>query len=336
MIGITGGGTGGHLVIADAVKKSLNKQGIKPIYIGSTRGQDREWFEKEEGFEEAFFLPSTPVMNKGVLGKIKGLINILILSVKAAKILKKQNVKSVLSVGGYSAAPCAIGSLFSGCRLYIHEQNAVTGSLNRVLKPFATKFFSSFEENSKCKDYPVKEDFFEKRRVRENTETIIFLGGSQGAKDINDLALNLADFLKANNIKIIHQTGKTDFKRVVNEYQKKNIEAEVFPFTKDILEKIRRSDCAVARSGAGTLFELAANMVPSIFIPYPYAAGDHQFYNGKMLEAKGLAKVYRKEAINLEEIKEYILRDKTGISKDLENFTKRGGADCIASFLTDG
>ncbi|MCV6608177.1 MAG: undecaprenyldiphospho-muramoylpentapeptide beta-N-acetylglucosaminyltransferase [Campylobacterales bacterium] len=335
MIVITGGGTGGHLAIANAVKDELNKQEIKPIFIGSSNGQDRAWFENDDGFEKCFFLPSYGVMNKGVFGKIKSLLNILSLSLKSKKILKKYQVRSVLSVGGYSAAPCSIATLISKTNLFIHEQNAVTGSLNKILKPHAKEFFSSYDENSKCKNYPIKDEFFQTARIRKETKTIIFLGGSQGAKDINDLAIDLADFLQEKNIKIIHQAGKRDLERVEKIYKEKSIEADLFDFDKNILEKIKSADCAIARSGAGTLFELTGNMIPSIFIPYPYAAGDHQYYNGKQLKDKELCKLYRKEEIDLEEIKEFILQDKEKISKKLGEFIEPNGAKCIAEHLKE-
>ena len=175
MIAITGGGTGGHLAIAKAFANELNSRGIKAIFIGSSSGQDKMWFENSDIFEATYFLNSSGVVNKRGFGRLKSLINILNLAFKCKKIFKFHKVSSVISVGGYSAAPAAFGAIICGKKLYIHEQNAVIGRLNLILKPFAREFFSSYFEPKF--DYPVDEKFFKISRIRKNLNTILFLGG---------------------------------------------------------------------------------------------------------------------------------------------------------------
>ena len=327
MIAITGGGTGGHLKIAKVIKDELNKRGIKPIYIGSTTGQDRSWFEEDDGFKEKYFLNSSGVVNKKGFNKIKSLDNIVKLSFKAKKILKANNIKAVFSVGGFSAAPASFASILNKTPLFIHEQNANIGSLNKLLKPFSKRFFNTFLYND---PYPVEEVFFETARIRKEIKTIIFLGGSQGASFINNLAINLAPKLKKRKIKIIHQTGFRDYEKVKNFYREKQIEAEVFDFDKNLIEKIKKSDLAISRAGASTLFELAANKLPAIYIPYPYAANDHQYYNAKFLEDKKASFVFRQEKIlekNILDILEFNLEE---YSKNLAKINKKNGAKYIA------
>ena len=193
MIVICGGGTGGHLAIARSFCEELNRRAIKPIFIGSTSGQDKFWFENDDKFAKKFFLPSSGVVNKRGLAKLKSLTNIISLALKCRQIFKENGVKAVISVGGYSAAPAAISAIISKTPLFIHEQNAVTGKLNKILKPYAKGFFSSYDELSPC-PYPVAKKFFDSQRVREELKTILFLGGSQGAKAINELAINLAPY----------------------------------------------------------------------------------------------------------------------------------------------
>ncbi|WP_456479201.1 undecaprenyldiphospho-muramoylpentapeptide beta-N-acetylglucosaminyltransferase [Nautilia sp.] len=326
-IAITGGGTGGHLKIAKVIKEELNKRGIKPVYIGSTSGADKAWFENDEGFEFKYFLPSSGVVNKRGIGKISSLFHILKLSIKAKKILTSHNVRAVFSVGGYSAAPAAFASVFSGVPLFIHEQNAHIGSLNRILKPFAKRFFNTFLYGD---PYPVENIFFDTARIRKNLKTIIFLGGSQGAVAINTLAMKITPDLAKKGVNIIHQTGKKDFKRIKDFYNKKEIDADVFDFNPNLYEKIQKADFAVSRAGASTLFELAANRIPALFIPYPYAAGDHQYYNAKFLENKNAGFVIREENINTEKVKSLILTaDLQKISKRLSEINKKNGAAAI-------
>jgi len=323
-IAITGGGTGGHLKIVKVIKETLNKKGIKPIYIGSTSGADKEWFKNDIGFEKKYFLNSSSIINKKRLDKMLSFIKIIKLSLNAKKILKTHNIKAIISVGGYSAAPASFAAIFSNIPLFIHEQNAHIGSLNKILKPFSKRFFNTFLYND---PYPVDEIFFQTARVRDKLKTIIFLGGSQGAIAINDLAINLAKFLKDNNINIIHQTGKIDYKRIKTFYQKNKIEADVFDFYPNLAQKIKKADFAISRAGASTMFELAANQVPTLFIPYPYAAGDHQYYNAKFLENKQAGFVIKQSEINLENIKNLLKKiNLTKISLNLKQINKKNAS----------
>ncbi len=326
MIAITGGGTGGHLKIAKVIKNELNKRGIYPIYIGSTTGQDKKWFEKDIGFSEKYFLDSSGVVNKKGIQKIKSLNNILKLSLKAQKILKKHNIKKVFSVGGFSAAPASFASIITNTPLYIHEQNAHIGTLNKILKPFSKKFFNTFFYND---PYPVEDIFFENARIREKIKTIIFLGGSQGASFINELAISLAPILNKKDIKIIHQTGYKDYEKVKNFYLKNNIKADFFEFESNIIQKIKKADLAISRAGASTLFELTANNLPAIYIPYPYAAGDHQYYNAKFLSNKNASFVYRQSEIKKELILNILNKNLKEYSQNLAKINKKNGAQYI-------
>ncbi len=327
MIALSGGGTGGHLAIVRALKNALNQKGIKPIYIGSNRGQDRAWFEDEEGFEKKYFLDSQGVVNKRGIKKLFALKEILKSSSTCRAIFKKHNTKSLISVGGYSAAPASFATIGSSVNLYIHEQNAAMGRLNKILKPFAKEFFSSYDKDSKIKDYPVDISFFEYQKEIIQLKTIIFLGGSQGAKAINNLALNLAIQLKKRGISIIHQTGKNEFEKIKNFYTKHAINADVFAFSPKLIDKISKADFAISRAGASTLWELCALGIPTLFIPYPYAAGDHQYYNAKNLADKGLALLKRENQLEaktlLQEIEKIDLRE---ISSKLKREIAPNGA----------
>jgi UDP-N-acetylglucosamine--N-acetylmuramyl-(pentapeptide) pyrophosphoryl-undecaprenol N-acetylglucosamine transferase len=289
MILITGGGTGGHLAIAKAFKEELIKKDIKPIYVGSTIGQDKQWFENDKDFSQKYFLASTGVVNKSGFAKIKAIFNMISQTFKAIKIIKENNIEKVICVGGFSSAPASFAAVILKKELFIHEQNSVVGKLNSILRPYAKEFFSSYDEESKVKDYPIKDIFFQKQRVREKIETIIFLGGSQGARNINNFAMTVAKKLDNMGIKIIHQTGQSDYQEVIAFYKKEAILADVFVFSKNLEEKITQADFAISRAGASTLWESCANGLPTLFVPYPYAAADHQYYNAKFLEEKELA-----------------------------------------------
>ncbi|MEY4504989.1 MAG: undecaprenyldiphospho-muramoylpentapeptide beta-N-acetylglucosaminyltransferase [Pseudomonadota bacterium] len=331
MIAITGGGTGGHLSIAKAVKEALNELGVKPIFIGSVNGQDRSWFENDNGFSKAFFLNSGGVVNQKGFGKFRALGKIASCAISARKVLQENGVKNILSVGGYSAAPCVFASI--GKNLFIHEQNATIGSLNKLARPYAKGFFCSFDKNADYNGYPVSKIYFENARVRSDIKTVIFLGGSQGALAINSFALSIAKDLQNLGIKIIHQCGIKHEEAIKAEYQKLEIDADVFGFSKELVQKIASSDFAVARAGAGTLFELAANGLPSLFVPYPYAACNHQYYNAKFLADRNLAHVCLQDELEKSKFLDLLTKDFSGISKNLISVNAKDAAMQIAKRL---
>jgi len=335
---MTGGGTGGHLAIVRAVKEELTPaEGMqdteKPVYIGSTRGQDRAWFEGDDDFSATYFLESRGVVNQRGLGKFASLWQLARSVREARRLLKQHRARVVFSVGGYSAAPAAIAALTLRIPLVIHEQNAAVGSLNRLLRPFAHTFLSSYDEASPIKSYPVKSVFFDKARIRKEVKTVLFLGGSQGAKAINELALTLAPSLHERGIAIVHQAGERHLDTVAEAYAKFGIEAEVFGFTDMMPDMMERADFAIARAGASTLWELAANALPALFIPYPYAAGDHQYHNARFLLQNDAAWVMREEEFDPNAVLELLDTSMYQKSEALMKLAKRDGAVQIAKLL---
>jgi UDP-N-acetylglucosamine--N-acetylmuramyl-(pentapeptide) pyrophosphoryl-undecaprenol N-acetylglucosamine transferase len=288
MIVLTGGGTGGHLSIIKNLKIELVNRGYRVIYIGSTRGQDKFWFQDDNDFDKVYFLSSRG-FSSNLINKFLAMINLVSSMVKVLFIFRKHKATKVISVGGFSSAPSALVAILFRYDLYIHEQNSVIGRLNKITKPFAKKFFCSFpQEGIKTIGYPILDEFFRYAREKEQLKTILFLGGSNGAVFINDIALLVAKFLQQNNIDIIHQCGKKDFDRVQQEYKRLGVKADVFAFSNKIYEKMQKADFAVSRSGASTVWELIASKLPTLFIPYRYAIFNHQFLNAQFLVYKKL------------------------------------------------
>ena len=293
---MTGGGTGGHLAIIKAVKEHLEESEL--VYVGSTKGQDKQWFQNDEDFSHTYFFETRGVVDQGALGKVKSLLMMAKAMFKSIKIIRKHKASVVFSVGGFSAAPMAFAAKLTGTPLVIHEQNAALGSLNKLLKPYATHFISSYLDESPIKAYPIKQIFFDNAHVRDKVHTIIFLGGSQGAKTINTLALEMAPTLREKGIKIIHQSGANNIDEVKKSYEELGIEAEVFGFTTKLADYMNEADFAIARSGASTLWELSATAVPTLYIPNSYAAKDQQFYNAQFLVDINLAWMIRAKEIH--------------------------------------
>ncbi|HEY9189588.1 MAG TPA: undecaprenyldiphospho-muramoylpentapeptide beta-N-acetylglucosaminyltransferase [Sulfurovum sp.] len=329
---MTGGGTGGHLAIIKAVKEHLKEEEL--VYIGSTKGQDRQWFEDDGDFKEKYFFETRGVVNQGALGKIKSLLMMARATMQAVRLLRKHKAKVVFSVGGFSAASTAFAAKLLRIPLVIHEQNAALGSLNKLLKPYAAAFISSYLEESPIKAYPVKQIFFENARIRDRVKTIIFLGGSQGARAINTLALQIAPELKARGIRIIHQAGQHHIDEVQKAYDALGIEAEVFGFTDKLADYMNEADLAIARSGASTLWELSATALPALYIPYPHAASDHQFHNAQFLVEKDLAWIMRENEIDTKKVLALLDENMEKKSRGLMEIIEKNGSEKIAELLT--
>lgn len=337
---MTGGGTGGHLAIIKAVKEqfSVSSEQVADnsedlIYIGSTKGQDKQWFEHDDDFKAKYFFDTRGVVNQKGIGKLKSLWMMVQAMRKARKLLKEHDAKVVFSVGGFSSAATAFAAKSMGIPLVIHEQNAAVGSLNKLMKPYAKAFISSYLEESPIKAYPIKEVFFDNAHIRSEVKTVIFLGGSQGAKAINELALSIAPELKERNIRIIHQAGANNIDEVEKAYHDLGIEAEVFGFTTKLAGYMNEADFAIARAGASTLWELSATALPTLYIPYPYAASDHQYYNAQFLVEKDLAWLMREDTIDREKVLALLEEDMEQKSKGLMEIVEKDGSKKIATLL---
>jgi len=331
---ITGGGTGGHLRVAQSLGRYFYEQKHIVYYIGSVNGQDIQWFENADFVKASYFLKTSGVVNKNFAGKIFSLGKIGTATLKARKILKNRKIDAVVSVGGFSAAAASFAAVTLGIPFFIHEQNARIGRLNKLLKPFAKEFFSSYDEINPV-EYPVENEFFSTRRIRGEVKKVIFLGGSQGASFINDFAIDIAPRLKAMGIKIAHQCGNADFQKLMTSYKKMDIDVELAPFWTDLPKRLSEADMAISRAGASTLWELSANAIPTFFIPYPYAAGDHQYHNAAFLVEQNAGWMARQSDLKEEQVLSVLLGDVTEQSQKLAELVQKNGTPIIAQKILD-
>ncbi|WP_120944320.1 MULTISPECIES: UDP-N-acetylglucosamine--N-acetylmuramyl-(pentapeptide) pyrophosphoryl-undecaprenol N-acetylglucosamine transferase [Helicobacter] len=313
MFAISGGGTGGHLCVAKALAQELLNRGESLIYVGSTAGQDRAWFETSPLFVERYFLETSGVVNKSFMRKIPALWAQLKGAKKAMGLLKTHRVRALISVGGFSAGPGSLASILSHTPLFIHEQNAIQGALNKYTTPYAKRVFGSFtppKPNPKFSQtpYPVQEIFFEKARIRHKIETILFLGGSQGASALNDFALLCVRDLLQRGLRVIHQCGAHHFDRIATLYKGLGIleSVDLFAFETNLVEKMHQADICVSRAGASSVWELCANNLPTLFVPYPHAATNHQYFNALEFEQAGLARIVPQRALRPPQLFDFI------------------------------
>lgn len=328
------------------------RRDIPVIYIGSTFGQDIAWFKHKYSdiFSDTYFLDLIPVMNKKVPARAVAFAKNLLQSFQARKILRKHKIKACISVGGFCASATCFASV-GYIPIFIHEQNSVMGSLNKLISPFARRVFSSFDFPRSCRvDYPISSHFAEHRRLRSELRSLLFLGGSQGAMYINDLALRLSPLIHSRGIRIIHQCGHKHIFSIQSSYRDlgftvcnaddllSGVSADVFlfDFSDRIASIMHMADFCVSRAGASSMFELIANNLPTLFIPYPYATKNHQRKNVTMLCDRGLAILRTQEELthtSVEDIFRIFEADLGLISRGLAEFSFNGHKQIIDTVL---
>ena len=292
---LAGGATGGHLYPGLAVAEhwKLSDPQVSITFVGTARGLE----EKVLGQSDFHFVAmKTPTLmdKKGVMRYLAGL-KLPMTLLGCLLLLIRSRVQLVLGLGGYSAGPPLLAGWLLGIPTAIMEQNAVPGKTNQWLGRVTKKIFVWFQKagsyfpSSKIfrSGIPVRREIRQvashqaARAPHSDQLTLVILGGSQGARSVNELILAALPQLTSlgRRLKIIHQTGPWTGAQLKEGYLRFGLEAVVVPFIEDMASVYGKADLVVARAGAGTLAELAATGRPSILIPYPYAASGHQQAN---------------------------------------------------------
>lgn len=314
---IAGGKTGGHLFpgIAIARKFLSLSEGNEALFIGTKSGMEARVLPRE-GLPVRM-VASSGIRGLGIAGMIKGLALIPVTIAQAAMTVRSFKPHAAVGVGGFVSGPAIVAAWLLRIPTAIQEQNASPGWTNRILGWLVDVVFVSFEESKKyfpankviIAGNPVRENLFQTSNgsgdlrldnLDKRRQTLFVLGGSQGARPVNRAIL---DFMRSNpvmrdRLNVIHQTGAADFDDVQREYREMGYnKALVAPFIHSMNDAYRTADLVVARAGAGTVFELMALGKPSVLIPFPQAAGDHQTVNAMSLASRGAAVMVRQSEI---------------------------------------
>ncbi|MDG2049376.1 MAG: undecaprenyldiphospho-muramoylpentapeptide beta-N-acetylglucosaminyltransferase [Myxococcota bacterium] len=309
---IAGGGTGGHVTPALALGEVIAERGEPVAFIGSQQGLESRWIPAA-GFE-LIALPSQQVMGRKLLGRALGLIRTLLQVGRARSALLRCQADVVISVGGFAAVPAALAAWFTRTPLVLVEPNAVPGRVNQVSARVAQRIFVGFPEASAHlakhagrvieSGVPLRRALIAAfqaapRRDRPHSPLrLLIFGGSQGARQLNEAMMALADSLSESPLTIFHQTGEADRERVSAAYEAAGIDAEVVAFEPDMPSRYAWADLALARAGALTVTELAMAGLPALLVPYPYAADDHQAANANALASAGAALCIESSPLN--------------------------------------
>jgi UDP-N-acetylglucosamine--N-acetylmuramyl-(pentapeptide) pyrophosphoryl-undecaprenol N-acetylglucosamine transferase len=305
---VAGGGTGGHLYPGIAVAREIlaRRPDAAISFAGTARGIEARVVPRE-GFE-LDTIRSGGLKGKSVFDRVRGAALVPLGLLDAWRIVSSRRPGLVIGVGGYSSGPVVLVAALRGVPTMLLEQNAVPGLTNRLLSPFvraaavtyeATRAF--FGDKAFVSGNPVRPEFVSgvddgavaRAQVAAPVSRVLICGGSQGAHAINVAWVEAASRLAAHQpvLRITHQTGERDVEMVRRAYAAAGVESEVEPFLYDMGRRFGQADLIVCRAGATTLAELMAAGKPSVLIPLPTAADDHQRKNADALAAAGAADV---------------------------------------------
>ncbi|MBQ4122307.1 undecaprenyldiphospho-muramoylpentapeptide beta-N-acetylglucosaminyltransferase [bacterium] len=308
---ISGGGTGGHIYPAfTVVEKLLKEEDTDKVYfIGNPKNLE---FDIAKHYENVTFLPVdvTGMPRKLSFSFIKWGLQLIFAYIKALKYIKKHKPNCVFTTGGYVSAPIVLASMSTKTPYMIHDCDSIPGLVSKMAAPKANIVSIAFENSKKIlkskniifNGNPVREAFFtitkedarKTLNIAENKCIIFAMGGSQGAKTINTAMINILEKLSKNeNNYIILQTGKNKFDETVEELEKiypeykNNPNILVRPYFDDMVYPLKACDIVISRAGSVSLSEILQCGTPSILIPYPFAAQDHQRKNAKEMVERG-------------------------------------------------
>jgi len=300
---IAGGGTGGHLFPGVALAGEFRRQvsDVRVVFIGASRGLETRVIPSL-GYE-LVTLPVRGVVGFGFFSGVARSVSLIVAAVKAFWILGRLKPDLVVGVGGYASVPAVLAAAARGLPRSILEQNVSPGKANQVLARFAQRIYQGFASPSDV--FPVEKTMVTGNPIRPEVlpaegltrpperKALLILGGSQGARQINELVLKVIGRLKEalGDLIVIHQTGHAHEESVREGYRKAGVEAQVVPFITDMADAYAKADLCLSRAGAMAVSELTAAGLPAILIPYPDAAGGHQGLNGRWMEKRGAAVV---------------------------------------------
>ncbi len=301
---VAGGGTGGHLFpgIAVAGEFAVRNPQSRILFVGAGRPFERDALARVGYPQQTIAIEG--IKGRGLWARTRAAMKIPGALFRSAGILADAQADLVVGVGGYAAGPVALAAWFKAIPVVLCEQNTVPGITNRMLFPIAKRIYVSFENtrgnidpSKKCiSGNPVRQQILEVSAAEAGGQkkpfTLLVVGGSQGAHAINLAVMDALPRLRQRReIRIVHQTGAEDQDRVAAAYGKVGIDAEVKAFFHDMASQYDRADLVVCRAGATTVAELTALGKVALFIPYPFAADNHQELNARALVDEGAAQM---------------------------------------------
>jgi len=293
---MAGGGTGGHVMPLLAVARELQADGHQSVFIGTRTGFEAK-LVPPAGFPLEF-IEIGGLNRVGMLRKLRSLYQLPFSVLRSRRLLDQHQPAAVFSLGGYAAGPVVLAALWKKSPLVVMEPNAMPGLTNRKVGRFVRRALVSFPDTrrffppgkAEITGLPVRREFFQiAPKPREAKLTILITGGSQGSRTLNEAAGGSWKYFRENRVPVrfIHQTGAAAHAALAQKFAESGMEGEVAPFIDDMPASFARADLVICRSGAGAVAELAAAGKPSILVPFPGAADQHQLHNAEAFQKAG-------------------------------------------------
>lgn len=330
------GGTGGHLFPGIAVAEALKARGHEVLLLISEKKVDAEASAKYAHlrFETVPAVAKPPTLSPRMLPflwKTWGAIG------RCKTILRDFGADAVLGMGGFTSLPPVYAGHKLGLRTFIHDSNARPGRANVMTSRFCTQVFlgleaakSFFPERETVTTgtparpeiihLPSREEAAERFGMDPGKTTILVTGGSQGARRLNELSAAAAASLPPET-QVLHIAGALDFERV-SEIAHGRPGYKVLGFCDQMPSAYALADLVIARSGASSLTEIAIAGHPSILVPYPYAADDHQTCNARVFADAGAAELVQERDLDPEKLASLA----TSILRDLPTYKRMAKA----------
>ena len=312
---IAGGGTGGHLFPGVAIAEELRARHPDAVirFVGTKRGIEARVLP-ELGWDLEL-IEVSGLKTVGALGAVRGLLRLPRALWQARRVVKAFAPDAVIGVGGYASGPVVLMARLAGVPTAICEQNSIPGFTNKILGRVVRTVFLSFAESKRffrpkkivMSGNPVRRDLVQKLLAADSTPRdrvhVLVCGGSQGAVAVNELAsAALVELAKTCDLGITHQTGEKDLEATRQRYAAGGVAAACHAFIKDMATAYQGADVIIGRAGATTVAELAIAGKPAVFIPYPFAADNHQEINAREMADAGAALMFRQSELTADKL----------------------------------
>lgn len=304
---IAASGTGGHLFPALALAQQLPDYEI--TWLGVPDRLETTLVPKEYPLQT---IPVEGFQGRPSLKTVKIFWNLLRSVFIVRKLIKTNQINGVCTTGGYIAAPAIIAAKLSGIPVVFHESNFIPGKVTTWLGRWCHTVAIGFQGTAKylpnCKTVwistPVRQQFQQPQPLELDIplekSLVVIAGGSQGAVTVNEKVRSCVPAWVGAGAFIVHLTGKND--PAAEKFSHAHYVA--LPFFDNMAGLLQRADLAISRAGAGTLTELAVTRTPSILIPYPFAAENHQMFNAQVFEQAGAALVFEQKSLTVEALQQ--------------------------------
>ena len=304
---IAGGGTGGHLFPGLAIAQEFMARNERNtvLFVSTGNPLERSVLGQTKFKFEA--ITAEGIKGRGLWNQAKSALKIPRGIVESVRILKEYQPDLTVGLGSYSAGPVVVSAWLMRTKIVLHEQNILPGVTNRILARFADRIYISFDDTKKCFDQqkirltgnPVRKELLNHHENNSNDVAadsksfcVLIIGGSQGAHRINMTVIEaLSHLTQKERLYFIHQTGAADEQTVKAAYQHVGIAARVQAFFRHMAPLYKQADLIICRAGATTVAEVTAVGKAVIFIPFPFAADNHQALNADTLAREGAAEM---------------------------------------------